>query len=347
VPTTVLAKVSRLTREQVAAREHDVEREHDLEREQSLSAGEGVVLGQGRDPRAPATARRSLAVRFWKPTWPRTSGGLPAGKWRHRCRRRDEDGANTHGSRAVHEMRDDELLEAFDDRHTALIASVEDIRRRIEELAPWYQNLELADGLWTKDLDGRRDIYSGYDIPAPIWRVIERDLPDITGFRVLDIGCNAGYMSFAVKRLGAGSVLGVDSNFGTLSSFIDQANFCREVLELDVQFRVQSFFDVEPEPQYDLVLFCGVLYHLENYATALEKVVSLAAPGHGLIVLETAIEPVTLTLPGTADYLGDSSTFFVPSVGVLLELVRERGLTVEIMRSLGTRAVFFLRAPAL
>ena len=60
-------------------------------------------------------------------------------------------------------------------------------------------------------------------------------------------------------------------------------------------------------------------------------------------MLETAIEPVTLTLPGDADYHGDTSTFFVPSIPVLLELVRERGLTVEIVRNIGTRCVLFLR----
>lgn len=231
-------------------------------------------------------------------------------------------------------------------RHTGAIASRDDIRRRIDELAPWYQNLALADGLWTKDLTGDRDIFSGHDIPAPLWRVIAKDLPDITGWRVLDIGCNAGYMSFEAKRLGAGSVLGVDSNLGAGTSFIDQAAFCRAVLGLDVEFREQSFFDLEPEQPFDLVLFCGVLYHLEDYATALDKVAALTVPAQGLVVLETASEPITQTCPGMVDYRGDTSTFFVPSIGVLLELVRERGFRVEIVRDLGARAVLFMRAPA-
>jgi len=219
------------------------------------------------------------------------------------------------------------------------------IRRRIEELAPWYQNIELAPDLWTKDLDGERDIFSSRDIPGPLWRVIAQDLPDIRGRRVLDIGCNAGYMSFEAKRLGAASVLGVDNDLGATTSFVEQANFCRDVLGLDVELRNQSFFELEPEQPFDLVLFCGVLYHLEDYATALDKVAALAVPGAGLIVLETAIEPVTRTLPAMMAYHGDTSTFFVPSVGVLLELVRERGFGVEIVRKLGARAVLFMRAP--
>jgi len=227
------------------------------------------------------------------------------------------------------------------------VLSRDDISRRIEELAPWYQNIELADGLSTKNLGGDRDIFSAHDIPAPLWRLIGRDLPDITGWRVLDIGCNAGYMSFAAKRLGAGQVLGIDSNLGSgATSFIAQAEFCREVLGLEVEFRDESMFALEPEQPFDLVLFCGVLYHLEDYATALDKVASLTVPGAGLVVLETAIAPVTRTLPGSNAFHGDTTTFFVPSVPVLLELVRERGFAVEVVRHLGDRAVLFMRAPA-
>jgi 2-polyprenyl-3-methyl-5-hydroxy-6-metoxy-1,4-benzoquinol methylase len=224
--------------------------------------------------------------------------------------------------------------------------TADEIRRRVEELAPWYQNVELAEGVWTKDLHATRDIFSGHDIPGPLWRAIVKDLPaDLSGHRVLDIGCNAGYMSFEAKRMGADYVLGIDSNLGASTSFVDQAEFCRSVLGLDVDFREQSFFDYEPEVPFNLVLFCGVLYHLEDYATALDKVASFAVPGSGLIVLETAIEPVTLTLPAGKDYHGDTSTFFVPSVPVLLELVRERGLRVEVVRNLGTRAVVLMRPP--
>jgi 2-polyprenyl-3-methyl-5-hydroxy-6-metoxy-1,4-benzoquinol methylase len=232
------------------------------------------------------------------------------------------------------------------ERHTArVLLSHDEIRRRVDELAPWYQNIELVEGLSTKNLESDRDIFSAEDIPAPLWRLISRDLPDITGWRVLDIGCNAGYMSFATKRLGAGQVVGIDSNFGAPTSFIKQAEFCREVLGLDVEFREVSMFDIEPERPFDLVLFCGVLYHLEDYTAGLDKVASLAVPGVGLIVLETAIAPVTLALPGAADFHGDFMTYFVPSVPVLVELLRERGFAIEVVRDIGARAIVMMRAP--
>ncbi len=218
------------------------------------------------------------------------------------------------------------------------------IRQRIADLRPWYQNIDLGGGISTKDLEGDADIFAGHDIPAPLWRIIAQDLGDITGARVLDIGCNAGYMSFECRKLGAASVLGIDSNLGATVSFLDQAEFCRDVLGLDVEFRELSFFDFEPGTGFDIVLFCGVLYHLENFATGLDRLLALGVPG-GRVILETAIESVTQTTHGTG-YHGDTSTFFVPSMAVLHALVAERGFAVEVARDLGTRGLMFLRAPA-
>ncbi len=217
-----------------------------------------------------------------------------------------------------------------------------ELRRRVDELGPWYQNVDLGGGLTTKNLHGDSDIFSGHDIPGPLWRAIAADLGDLTGQTVLDIGCNAGYMSFEAKRLGAARVLGIDSNLGATTSFLAQAVFCRDVLGLDVEFREASFFDLAPEP-FNVVLFCGVLYHLENWATGLDKLLELCAPG-ARVVLETAAEPITRTTYGIG-YHGDTTTFFVPSLSVLQVLVRERGFSIEIARDLGTRALLHLRAP--
>jgi len=219
----------------------------------------------------------------------------------------------------------------------------DEIRRRVEELSPWYQNIELGRGITTKNLEGTTDIFAGYDIPGPLWRVIVGDLGDLSGQSVLDIGCNAGYMSFEAKRLGAARVLGVDSNLGATTSFLDQASFCREVLGLDVEFREGSFFDLAPEP-FDTVLFCGVLYHLENWASGLDKLLELVRPG-GRVVLESASEPITRTTYGTG-YHGDETTFFVPSMAVLRALVHERDFRIEVAHDLGSRAVLHLTAPA-
>ena len=218
----------------------------------------------------------------------------------------------------------------------------DEMSRRISELRPWYQNIPLPHSLSTKDLDRDSDIFSGEDIPAPLWRSVLPLLEDLAGKSVLDIGCNAGYMSFEAKKLGAASVFGVDSNLGATVSFLDQAGFCRQALGLDVDFREVSFFDLVPENKFDVVLFCGVLYHLENFATGVEKVRSLVING-GQVILETASEPRTRTTYGTG-YHGYTTTFFVPSPAVLRPLVEEYGFAIEHQVDLPSRTVLALRA---
>jgi 2-polyprenyl-3-methyl-5-hydroxy-6-metoxy-1,4-benzoquinol methylase len=214
--------------------------------------------------------------------------------------------------------------------------------QRISELRPWYQNVQLGPDLSTKALDRDSDIFSGEDIPAPLWQAVLPLLDDLTEKSVLDIGCNAGYMSFEAKKLGAASVLGIDSNLGATISFLEQAEFCRQALGVDVAFQEVSLFDLEVQAKFDVVLFCGVLYHLENFATGVEKVRSFVRNG-GQVILETASEQPTRTTYGTG-YRGDTTTFFVPSPAVLKALVEEYGFIVEGKRDLPSRTIFSLRA---
>lgn len=209
---------------------------------------------------------------------------------------------------------------------------------RVRELGPWYQDILLAEGLSTKSVEGVGLVYPGEDIPAPLWREIAPRLPPLAGKRVLDIGCNAGYMSFECKKLGAAYVLGIDDDSSTPASFIAQAEFCRGVLGLDVDFRRLSLFEFEPDEPFDVVLFCGVLYHLENWADGLDKLAELVLSPDGLIVLETAVEPVTRTTYGTG-YRGDTTTFFVPSVRVLRTLLEERAFAIAELVRFGERAL--------
>jgi 2-polyprenyl-3-methyl-5-hydroxy-6-metoxy-1,4-benzoquinol methylase len=215
------------------------------------------------------------------------------------------------------------------------------LAERIRELGPWYQDIQLADGVSTKSVSGVESLYPGQDIPAPLWQMIEPRLPSLAGRRVLDIGCNAGYMSFACKRLGARYVLGIDDDSSAAGSFIDQAEFCSDVLGLEVEFRRLSFLELGPERPFDVVLFCGVLYHLRNWADGLDKLVELVVPNEGLIVLETAVEPIARTTYEGKGYHGDTSTFFVPSISVLRAVLDERRIDTRELVDLGERALVF------
>lgn len=137
------------------------------------------------------------------------------------------------------------------------------VRRRIEELGPWFHNMELG-GVSTAP-----DHFLG-NYPYVKWRKFAHAIPaDLTGKTVLDIGCNAGFYSIEMKRRGAARVLGIDFD----DAYLAQARFAAEVAETDIEFRKLSVYDVGAlQERFDVVLFMGVLYHLRHPLLALDLV---------------------------------------------------------------------------
>lgn len=133
--------------------------------------------------------------------------------------------------------------------------------REIAALAPWFHNLEL-DGVRTAP-----DHFLG-DYPRRFFSMFSHALPaDLTGWSVLDIGCNAGFFSFEMWRRGASSVIGIDAD----PRYLAQARYAAEVLGAPVRFEQRSVYDVgELATRFDLVLFSGVLYHLRHPLLALD-----------------------------------------------------------------------------
>lgn len=139
----------------------------------------------------------------------------------------------------------------------------EQIQRRIEELGPWFHNLELA---------GQQTAPGHFlgDYPAVKWGRFAESIPtDLRGKSVLDIGCNAGFYSMEMKRRGADRVVGIDSN----ERYLRQARFAAEISGLEIELRELSVYDVaELGEKFDLVLFLGVFYHLRHPLLALDLI---------------------------------------------------------------------------
>lgn len=145
---------------------------------------------------------------------------------------------------------------------TARIAPARDLEQQIRALGPWFHNLEL-DGIQTAP-----DHFLG-DYPRCKLDRFAHGLPaDLGGRSVLDLGCNAGFYSFEMKRRGAGRVLAVDTD----PRYLRQARLAAEVLGIrDIEFRELSVYDVPSlGERFDLVLFLGVLYHLRYPLLALD-----------------------------------------------------------------------------
>jgi tRNA (mo5U34)-methyltransferase len=127
------------------------------------------------------------------------------------------------------------------------------------------------------------------DFPSLKWNQIKASIPeDLIGWRVLDVGCNAGFYSIELARRGA-SVTGIDIN----SHYLNQARWA--VAQFGLQDRIwlkqMHVYDLaRSHEEFDLVLFLGVFYHLRY-------------PLLGLDILTRKVKRLmvfqTLTMPGT------------------------------------------------
>ncbi|MBT2322335.1 TIGR04290 family methyltransferase [Variovorax paradoxus] len=173
------------------------------------------------------------------------------------------------------------------------------LQRCIEALGPWFHNLHLPGGVQTAPQH-----FLGGDFPRFKWLQIAPFVPsDLRGWRVLDVGCNAGFYSFELARRGA-SVLGIDVD----AHYLAQADWaCRQFgLEERVQFRRMEVYEIARSSEtFDLVWFMGVFYHLRYPLLALDL---LAARTRRLMMFQTLTMPGDSVYANTADCAIDERT---------------------------------------
>jgi tRNA (mo5U34)-methyltransferase len=139
------------------------------------------------------------------------------------------------------------------------------LQKRIEELGPWFHNIRLPDGTQTFP-----DHWLG-DFPRFKWDQLAPQLPsDLTGWSVLDIGCNAGFYSFELAKRGA-TVTGIDLD----PRYLAQARWLAGELGFQdrVRFERMQVYDLAATTErFDLVLFMGDFYHLRYPTLGLDIV---------------------------------------------------------------------------
>ncbi len=170
--------------------------------------------------------------------------------------------------------------------NTTLEAQISNPRSPVEQeiarLGPWFHNVHLPDGVQTAPN------HPLGDFPAFKWNRIAPHLPaDMTGWNVLDIGCNAGYYCFEFARRGA-CVTGIDLD----PHYLEQAAWAAKRLGLEkrVSLRRLSVYELAGvAEQYDLVAFMGLFYHLRYPLLALDIVTEKTGK---LLLFQT------LTMPG-------------------------------------------------
>jgi tRNA (mo5U34)-methyltransferase len=152
----------------------------------------------------------------------------------------------------------------------------------IDSLGPWFHNLHLPSGEQTAP-----DHFLG-DFPSNKWRQIGPHVPErLDGWKVLDIGCNAGFYSFELARRGA-QVTAIDLD----PRYLRQARWAAEQFGLADRIafeQLQVYQLAQRREQFDLVWFMGVFYHLRYPMLALDIV---ARRVKRLMMFQT------LTMPG-------------------------------------------------
>lgn len=153
---------------------------------------------------------------------------------------------------------------------------------------------------------------------------------DLTGKRVLDVGCRDGLYSFLAEKLGAAEVIGIDNDLSRGAVDVLIPHFSSAV-----RMHEMNLYDltVEQFGTFDVIVFADILYHLRYPFRAFQVLRDVAKPGATLIVktgifcgsedLAILYCPIGLESP----YEPTSCTFF-----------NRKGL-VDSLSSLGWRAV--------
>ena len=187
------------------------------------------------------------------------------------------------------------------------------IRERVRSLGRWFHNLDLG-GVPTAP-----NHFLG-DYPRVKWRRFAHALPeDMSGWSVLDIGCNGGFYSIEMKRRGAARVVGIDSDPG----YLEQARFAASVSGVEIELRQLSVYDVARlDERFDLVLFMGVLYHLRHPLLALDRIHEHVA--RNLLVFQSVLRGSDEIAPVPDDIPFEDRDAFSPDGFPRLHFVERR-----------------------
>jgi tRNA (mo5U34)-methyltransferase len=156
------------------------------------------------------------------------------------------------------------------------------------------------------------------------WQRLHRNIDDLAGRRVLDVGCGSGYHCWRMLGDGAAEVIGIDPT----PLFVMQFWALQKYLQRDeVWVLPVGIADVPPGlAAFDTVFSMGILYHRRSPMDHLQELKNCLKPG-GQLVLETLVIEGGLgeTLVPEGRYARMGNVWFLPSVDTLVSWMRKLG----------------------
>jgi tRNA (mo5U34)-methyltransferase len=226
--------------------------------------------------------------------------------------------------------------------------------------------LAAHEGQWWHSIDlGNGRITRGHKSHATLAAELGAlRLPSLAGKSVLDIGAWDGYFSFAAERLGASRVVALDYYVWSLDipeqqRYLEECrgrgvaprpyhevqavwkpdsrpgkkgfDLAHEALGSNVESVVADFAAVDTEQlgTFDVVLFLGVLYHLEDPLGALRRLARLTRQV-AIIESEVVIAPPfdrhsVVEFYPSDELAGDPTNWWTPTLPALIGMCRAAG----------------------
>lgn len=214
------------------------------------------------------------------------------------------------------------------------------LRAVLSKWPDWFYEFDFREGVSTRTDPVVSKIHgTRAELILPfVDEVFENRWPAI---RCLDVATHQGWFALQLALRGPREVRGIDVR----EEHIERACAIRELTGLqNVVFEKRDLYalDTRKDGLYDLTLFLGILYHLDNPVQALRTVRSVtkhlcvvetqvARPAPELISLwgsspENRKGPAMAVLPSDEGHVeGERSVVLVPTLGALYRLLRAAG----------------------
>lgn len=203
---------------------------------------------------------------------------------------------------------------------TAPLMNDDELLSQIQAL-PWFHSIDLGNGMVTP---GRARLA---DLNAIAEVVFDEPL---AGKAILDIGCYDGFYSFEAHRRGAKRVVAVDHFMWQVDPRCRKTfELARSIIAPQMEMYDLDFPHLLPEKlgKFDIVLFCGIFYHLRHPFQMLEQLSRLA---EDTFIVETHLDAVESERPAMTFYPGselngDPTNWWGPNRPCVEAMLRDLG----------------------